>query len=581
MGLFDDALKPKGLFPEAAEKPPEIDLTAPVGSEGVTGGLADAGRALAHGTIVGVPKQIGQTAQNFGRELGSQGLADWGKETVESADARDKAHPELKQSIVGQVAAQDPFSVRGGAYGAGDNTPMSLGPGLAGAATGAAIGSVVPGVGTLAGAAAGYIGGSILALPFFYGSQGQESYEKIKAERLKANPTDLEGAEQAATTGSRISGGIEAGGELLADAIPFHQLLSPLAKPIKGMALKSLFDGGLRKLAANVGAQEVAEVSTEMGQQAGEAAVEGHYGGGEGATWKDTLSVVMPTALMTLVPGLAIGAHNLRTAAQAKAALTNADADPAARVDAAKMAVVGLSHVDPDVAKGFDVYAKEQIRKAEPIDLDHQDGFFKALAEFQPPPPPEAAPSGQEAPAADSAAPTAEGEQPLTEFNSEPPPPPAGPLEQAAAIAAGTGATAGADAARQGEVDQAKAAADAEAKAKETGEDVVEPPAPPPTNPVTGALIPFDSAEAAHGVAAQLTEQTGREHEAFPHPTIHDKFAVRERTGETHEPAASSEEAPSPERSGQDEPGDTADAAPADGPGESPGSAAEASDERR
>ena len=123
-----------------------------------------------------------------------------------------------------------PWSVRGNVYEAADNAVMSLAPGAAGAAFGAGVGSVVPGVGTVAGALIGYGLGSLASLPFFYGSQAQESYEKVKKAQLDSGATP-EKAESEARWAAHESGSIEAGGELIADVIPFAKLFKPLAKP--------------------------------------------------------------------------------------------------------------------------------------------------------------------------------------------------------------------------------------------------------------------------------------------------------------------------------------------------------------
>ena len=146
----------------------------------------------------------------------------------------------------------------------------------------------------------GYGLGSLASLPFFYGSQAQESYEKVKKAQLDSGATP-EKAESEARWAAHESGSIEAGGELIADVIPFAKLLKPLGKPVAKVTantVKDILFPTFKEGAKTVGKTVGAEVLTEMGQQAGESAVEGAHGAGPGATWDETSRVIMPTALM-------------------------------------------------------------------------------------------------------------------------------------------------------------------------------------------------------------------------------------------------------------------------------------------
>lgn len=346
----------------------QLDTSAPVGQPGFFGGVADIGRGLAKGTISTLPEQLGKAAEFFGAPDTGRRLQDFAKEQAD-------AHPELRQSQVGQIAASDALSVRGGAYGAGENTPLSQGPALAGAAVGAGLGAIGGPPGALAGAGLGYVVGSLAALPVFYGSQAQGSKEEIKKGLLAKGTPEAE-AEQQANIGGHLSGAVEAGGELVADIIPFHALFKPFAKAVKGELVKSTLGGVGKRIATNIAGITTAEVSTEMAQQALEDQIEKQYGSeGPGATWKSTLSVVVPTALMTLFPGGFTAAHTFRSNLQVKGALANPGADPEQRAAAVSMVFHSIKSEDPVAAHAFDVYAANQIADEKPIEIKDDAGY--------------------------------------------------------------------------------------------------------------------------------------------------------------------------------------------------------------
>jgi hypothetical protein len=372
VSAFDDLIpKPAaaGSFSDLvpAKDTSKIDLAAPAGSEGFAGGVADVGRGLAHGVISGLPEQVGQALQFFGAPETGAKLQQFAKE-------QDAAHPELRQSIIGQREQADSatgLSVRGGAYSGGENLPASAGPGLAGAAIGGAIGSVFPGPGTLAGAGLGYIAGSLAALPLFYGSQGQQSTEAIRKglqTKVDAGEMTPEQADAQARSGGHVAGAIEAGGELAGDLIPFGALAKPFAKAVAGQAVKSMFSGSGKRALGTLAKTLLAENVTEMGQQAGEAQVEKEFGsGGPGAEVKDTLSVVVPTTIMSLIPGGFAALHNVRTVSKARELLSDPKADPEDRAAAAALVFQHVKETDPTVAKAFDQYAAAQIAAGQPV----------------------------------------------------------------------------------------------------------------------------------------------------------------------------------------------------------------------
>lgn len=340
------------------------------------GYLSEIGRGLEHGALVTAPKMVGDAAKFFG-------FHDIGNEIVKSAQSRET--PSNLESAAGQ-AEKSPFSVRGNVYEAADNAVMSTAPGAAGAATGALAGSFIPGLGTAVGALAGYAIGSIASLPIFYGSQGEQSYEKVKQAQLDAGASP-EVAESEARKAAHLSGSIEAGGELVSDIIPFGALAKPFSKPAvkaAGNVVRSTLFPTIKAGAKTVLKTVGGEVATEMAQQAGEAEVEGAYGAGPGATWDDAASVMMPTALMSVIPGMAgAGAKRIQSSRDV-AKLVNPETPPEERAKIALGAASVMEKVDPESARSFSVYAIDKIKQNEKIDI-HGDEFYKNYQESETP----------------------------------------------------------------------------------------------------------------------------------------------------------------------------------------------------
>ncbi|CAB5220280.1 hypothetical protein UFOVP236_17 [uncultured Caudovirales phage] len=338
-----------------------------------TGVMNELGRGLSHGAQVTMPKAIGNALEFFGAE-------ETGKAMVKRAEARETSAN--KESEYGQ-SLDSPYSVRGNIYEAADNAVLSVAPGAAGAAVGAAVGSVVPVVGTGLGALIGYGVGSLASLPVFYGSQGQETYDKVKKAQL-AKGADKATAESEARIASHQAGSIEAGGEVIADVIPFAKIFKPFAKPAgkaAGTLIKDTFFPTFKEGAKTVGKTIAGETVTEMAQTAGEAAVEGAHGAGPGATWAETEKVIMPTILMSLIPGMAgAGTHAAQVNASRKA-LENPATDEATRVKIVLGAVDQMRNVSEDAAQNFALYAGRQIQTGKAIEIQ-DDAFYKKQADF-------------------------------------------------------------------------------------------------------------------------------------------------------------------------------------------------------
>jgi len=331
-----------------------------------TGYIGDTIRGLKHGVEVTLPESTGKALKFFGADETGQKLVDY---------AKSNDSPDLQESATGK-ANDKWYSVRGNVYEAGDNAVLSMAPGAAGAAIGAGVGSVLPGVGTAIGALAGYAAGSIAALPIFYGSQAQESYEEVKKHQLAIGTPEAE-ADRIARLTAHGEGTIEAGGELVQDFIPFAKLFKPFGKAASKAVVSSVLKPTLTGAAKTVGETVAGEVATEMAQQAGEDWTRKAVGDtGEGATWDETAKVIMPTALMSVVPGGAgAGAHHYKRAV-ALNALSSPETDPDMRARIAVGAAAAMADGNQDVARAFSKYAADQIEKKAPIEINDDDQFY-------------------------------------------------------------------------------------------------------------------------------------------------------------------------------------------------------------
>lgn len=326
------------------------------------GYVGEAARGIKAGFKVQLPEMAGKAAKFFGADKVGDKLLDIAKQNNTE---------DVQESAVGR-ANDSPYSVRGNVYEASTNAVPSIAPGAAGAAIGAGVGSIVPGVGTGLGALLGYAAGSIASLPMFYGSQAQDSYEAVKAQQLKLGKTDAEADAIARRTG-HAEGAIEAGGEVAADLIPFAKMFKPFVKPaakVGGTLIKDALFPTLKQGVKTVAQVEAGEVGTEMAQQAGEDQVRKSVGGtGPGATWDETSKVILPTALMSIVPGAAgaAGSHIQRKAAIAT--LADPESDPDKRSDIAVGLAAAIEPVDSKLSRAFSQYAAEKIQAKQPIEI--------------------------------------------------------------------------------------------------------------------------------------------------------------------------------------------------------------------
>ena len=275
--------------------------------------------------------------------------------------------------------------------------PQSIAP-----AVGA--GLVLSGAGAPAGVA--LIGGSALAAAPAGMAQAQETLEKglakhgLTPEQAGAIPDDPR--VQEATNAARLTGGIEFGGELAGSALAgrFMGIGGSMAKSVIGKALnqgeRSAAQSVLKSFtnpatAARFGlnALETAagETAVEMGQNAGEAAVEQHYNYDQKAPWQAAKESIAPTLGMSaLLLPLGIPAH-ASNAVKVKAvtiALQNPNNAPEIRTQAADIIYNELAKNSPDAAANFaahsfDAIHGDQDTGSAPYELNLDDTVLQPL----------------------------------------------------------------------------------------------------------------------------------------------------------------------------------------------------------
>ncbi len=355
-------------------------IERPKGAAGFVEGVKDFGRGVAAGVVQNLPDAAAgladfadtPTFDAAGNNQGDEGVfSKWARETREAGAKRGE---NWQQSEFGrQMQEQDAFSARGASFEAGKNLPLSFGPGIAGAVAGAAVGG-------LPGAAAGFVGGSLLALPLFFGHQAKDTYDKVYAETRATNPdlTDEQVHDESMKAGA-LTGSIEAGGELVADLVG-AKLFKMLPSGIKSNLVKAATKGfqGAVPMAKEFSKVVGTEVATEVAQGAGQAEVEKRFGVGEGATWDNQKGVIMPTILMTLVGGGASAGMSANMRYRNAKLLENAKAPAEHRLAAAESIAQVLHGEDPELANLFYQSASQQIQAGKPV-IAKADRFYRDM----------------------------------------------------------------------------------------------------------------------------------------------------------------------------------------------------------
>jgi hypothetical protein len=352
----------------------------PVGEPGFVGGVKELGKGIARGAAVTVPEMAGKALEWFDPEGGDTAVSDYGRSMVKSAEQRLKDNPSLQQSALADVKSEDSaFSLRGKAGEGGEMLAPSMGAPLAGAGIGFALGGPP-------GAAIGAAGGFLASLPLYFGSQAQDTYERVKPEQLKkAAQAGLTGqaadefAHDEAWKAGVLTGGIEAGGEAIADRVTFG-LFRLLPRKIKSDLVRSATKGlrGPGELAKDFAKIVAAETGTELAQGAGQQEVEQAYGVGEGASWESTKGVILPTIILS---AMTFGAAEPVGAMQRRAlnkVLANPEADPAQRQAAVEAVGQAVGQQDPELGKLWMESATAQLAKGEAI-VANEDEYYRNL----------------------------------------------------------------------------------------------------------------------------------------------------------------------------------------------------------
>jgi hypothetical protein len=324
---------------------------------------------LKSGIYSGLPRMAGQTMKYISSPGNS--VYETGKGLTEDA-AAIATLPEMQPGDTTGRPVVEALS-KGAAM-----IPQSIAP-----AVGA--GLLLTGVGAPAGAA--LIGGSALAAAPAGLAQAQDTYEKGLAKHgltpeQAATMTD-DPRVQEATRAARMTGGIEFGGELAGSALAgrFLGIGGSMAKSAIGRmvnrgeqtaaqtALKSFTNpGAIGKFAGNAMETAIGETATEMGQGAGEAAVEQHYGYDRQTPWDAAKEAVTPTLGMSaLLLPFGIPAH--ASHAVKMNAITHMMENPAiapeTRSQAAEIIYNEIAKNSPDAAANFAAHSFDAIHNEE------------------------------------------------------------------------------------------------------------------------------------------------------------------------------------------------------------------------
>lgn len=318
------------------------------------GALSEIGNQLRAGAVVELPQMIGQAAQ-YASNPGDM-LYGWGKDIADAAAERGKL-PEnapVDKSQHGMVVN----ALAGGAR----MIPQSIAPAAAvGTAALASPFEVPAGLALLGGAA-------LSSLPAAM-SQGQQTLDKAKEAGV-----DDETAKKAA----RLTALIEGGGETLGTAA-MGKVFGIASKAVGGKTAGDLLRGRVSPEVLKPWAKATAEaypteILTEMGQNAGETAVENAYGIDKVNTpWDQAKQAIAPTAGMTtlMAPfGLAGHATNARQIKHQSDALSSADTPADIRSQLAQSIVADMHQVDPAAAAQFAENAANAIANKQAFPLD-------------------------------------------------------------------------------------------------------------------------------------------------------------------------------------------------------------------
>ncbi len=226
------------------------------------------------------------------------------------------------------------------------------------------------GVGAVAGGLAGGAAGLATLGTLFYAGSAEEKYRQAKEHGL-----DDDEAFQLAN----IHGGIEAGGELIADLIHL-KLFGGATKAVKNGIIKSITQGeGVKGALKVLGSSMAGETATEIAQAASQTAISNQYGVDVGSVGENVADVIAPTIFMSLVFGGAAATNNYRISRNKKAiveTLNNPNSTPEQFDSALGLVVEAAKGFDATAAKNFEKYAIKQREAGKPIVIQ-DDNLYK------------------------------------------------------------------------------------------------------------------------------------------------------------------------------------------------------------
>ena len=300
--------------------------------------IVDYGKGFVSGVKHRLPEMVGQAGQFLGIESGKR-LAEWGREGEEQGE-------------------------KGAFRQAGEMTPVSAAIPMALNVLGTGIMYIPHPIAKGIGGAL-KIGSYVLTPAMFGLSQAQQTKET--AEQAGVDP----GA------APYITGGIETAGETIGN-MALLRLLGPLAPavPLAKAGAKQILKTTIGRFGKQLLLKTLpTEITTEIGQQFGEASVEKAYNiRPDAQPIKEAMSVIAPTAIMTIVSGSAGGTYQNIQASTLLKSLTNPEIEAGKRHDAVN-AVAGIISGQEDVkdkpiSNLWLHYAHGQIDNNLPIDID-------------------------------------------------------------------------------------------------------------------------------------------------------------------------------------------------------------------
>lgn len=349
---YDDWKQQIGIAPIVEEDAYQRQVQkARMDTPGIFGEL---GRSLMRGVTQTVPQSIGKGIQWLNPDSGGiQAVEEAGKTIERFGDANVKRFPGITMSKAAEEAGD--WNPRKWVASAGESIAQSVTPiivGAAGAAIGGPVAGVAAGLGTLGG--------------MFYAGTAEDTYRSAKEKGL---------SDEDAMNLANITGGVEAGGELVADLIPI-KIFGGLGKAAKGSIIKSLTSRKpVKAMIGDVARTIVGEELTESGQQAIQTYAAEKYGVADQGVMESVAEVWGPTLITSLMFGAGGIGYNSAHRAKVRKALANPNVNPEERVNAVMEVTKAANDVDPTVGKNFFNQASRLLSENKPVIID-DDEFY-------------------------------------------------------------------------------------------------------------------------------------------------------------------------------------------------------------